>query len=154
MFRHACPPPHLGTQPLLGVSISRRSSISQKSTKQLGGPGARHQCERTETYPALTLFPCFSAPQLQISETEHPVPSHPWGSNCPLTAVIEFLSFEAHGQWRRDVLCTDKTGTLTVDEVTLLKALDMAGQDSLDVLRLAYANSRFQVRIQPFTIKV
>ncbi|BDA47243.1 probable magnesium-transporting ATPase, P-type 1 [Coccomyxa sp. Obi] len=46
-----------------------------------------------------------------------------------------------------DVLCTDKTGTLTVDEVTLLKALDMAGQDSPDVLKLAYANSRFQVGV-------
>lgn len=34
-----------------------------------------------------------------------------------------------------------------MDEVTLLKALDVAGQDSLDVLKLAYANSRFQVHI-------
>ena len=45
---------------------------------------------------------------------------------------------------RRDVLCTDKTGTLTVDEVILLKALDTAGRDSLDILKLAYANSVFQ----------
>jgi Mg2+-importing ATPase len=43
------------------------------------------------------------------------------------------------------VLCTDKTGTLTVDEVTLLKSLDVDGRDSEEVLKLAYANSHFQV---------
>lgn len=43
------------------------------------------------------------------------------------------------------MLCTDKTGTLTVDEVTLLKALDVEGKDSKEVLKLAYANSHFQV---------
>lgn len=47
----------------------------------------------------------------------------------------------------RDVLCTDKTGTLTVDEVTLLKSLDVNGNDSREVLKLAYANSHFQVGI-------
>ena len=46
----------------------------------------------------------------------------------------------------RDILCTDKTGTLTVDEVTFLKAVDVAGNDDLNLLKLAYANSRFQVR--------
>lgn len=45
---------------------------------------------------------------------------------------------------RRDVLCTDKTGTLTMDEVHLFKALDTAGKESLEILRLAYANSTFQ----------
>jgi len=47
----------------------------------------------------------------------------------------------------RDVLCTDKTGTLTMDEVHLFKALDIAGCESLDILRLAYAKSRFQARL-------
>lgn len=51
------------------------------------------------------------------------------------------------------MLCTDKTGTLTVDEVTLLKALDLAGNESLDILKLAYANSRFQVRLCPACLK-
>lgn len=32
-----------------------------------------------------------------------------------------------------------------MDEVTLLKALNVGGTESLDVLKLAYANSRFQV---------
>ena len=49
-----------------------------------------------------------------------------------------------HVAAHRDVLCTDKTGTLTVDEVHLFKALDIAGQESLEILRLAYANSSFQ----------
>lgn len=53
----------------------------------------------------------------------------------------------------RDVLCTDKTGTLTVDEVTLLKALDLGGNESLDILKLAYANSHFQVRLCPACVK-
>ncbi|CAL8460948.1 g479 [Coccomyxa elongata] len=43
-----------------------------------------------------------------------------------------------------DILCTDKTGTLTIDEVALLKALDPTGKEDLDILKLAYANSRFQ----------
>jgi Mg2+-importing ATPase len=43
-----------------------------------------------------------------------------------------------------DVLCTDKTGTLTQDKVVLIRHLDMHGKDSQRVLELAYLNSAFQ----------
>lgn len=43
-----------------------------------------------------------------------------------------------------DILCTDKTGTLTEDHVVLLKHLDIFGNDSEKVLRYAYLNSYFQ----------
>jgi P-type Mg2+ transporter len=43
-----------------------------------------------------------------------------------------------------DVLCTDKTGTLTLGVVHLDGALDSEGQPSNAVLRLAYLNAHFQ----------
>jgi Mg2+-importing ATPase len=43
-----------------------------------------------------------------------------------------------------DVLCTDKTGTLTLGVVQLDGALDVDGQPADEVLRLAYLNARFQ----------
>ena len=43
-----------------------------------------------------------------------------------------------------DVLCTDKTGTLTQDRVILQKALDLEGGDSREVLEYAYLNSYYQ----------
>ena len=43
-----------------------------------------------------------------------------------------------------DVLCTDKTGTLTEGVVRLDGALDQAGETSAVVLRWAYLNARFQ----------
>ena len=43
-----------------------------------------------------------------------------------------------------DVLCTDKTGTLTAGVVELDGALDVDGQPSSRVLRLAGVNARFQ----------
>ncbi|MEO8449358.1 MAG: magnesium-translocating P-type ATPase [Gemmatimonadota bacterium] len=43
-----------------------------------------------------------------------------------------------------DVLCTDKTGTLTEGVVRLDGALDPAGQPSKAVLRYAYLNAQFQ----------
>lgn len=43
-----------------------------------------------------------------------------------------------------DVLCTDKTGTLTEDRVILQEHLDASGQDSPLVLTLAALNSRHQ----------
>ncbi len=43
-----------------------------------------------------------------------------------------------------DVLCTDKTGTLTAGVVKLDAALDANGQPSDQVLRLAYLNAHFQ----------
>jgi P-type Mg2+ transporter len=43
-----------------------------------------------------------------------------------------------------DVLCTDKTGTLTQDRVILEKHVDLLGHDSEEVLEYAYLNSRYQ----------
>ena len=43
-----------------------------------------------------------------------------------------------------DVLCTDKTGTLTQDRIILKRHLDINGQESARVLQYAFLNSHFQ----------
>ncbi len=43
-----------------------------------------------------------------------------------------------------DVLCCDKTGTLTEDRVVLERHLNPMGEEDLEVLRHAYVNSSFQ----------
>ncbi|KAK9846484.1 hypothetical protein WJX81_005045 [Elliptochloris bilobata] len=43
-----------------------------------------------------------------------------------------------------DILCTDKTGTLTIDTVTLVTHADPQLRTSQEVFRLAFANSFFQ----------
>lgn len=43
-----------------------------------------------------------------------------------------------------DILCTDKTGTITEGVVKLDAALDCDGQESVEVFRLAYINAHFQ----------
>jgi Mg2+-importing ATPase len=43
-----------------------------------------------------------------------------------------------------DVLCTDKTGTLTQDRIILKRHLDINGDDSEQVLQYAFLNSHFQ----------
>ena len=47
-----------------------------------------------------------------------------------------------------DVLCTDKTGTLTEDRIILEKYMDPLGRDDLRVLRHAYLNSYFQTGLK------
>ena len=47
-----------------------------------------------------------------------------------------------------DVLCTDKTGTLTQDRITLAQHLDAHGMSSNAVLQLAWLNSRHQSGIK------
>ncbi len=47
-----------------------------------------------------------------------------------------------------DVLCTDKTGTLTENHVVLRRHLDLEGKESPEVLRLAYINSYFQTGLR------
>lgn len=47
-----------------------------------------------------------------------------------------------------DVLCTDKTGTLTMDQVILERHCDVALKDSDAVLALAYMNSHFQTGLK------
>ena len=47
-----------------------------------------------------------------------------------------------------DVLCTDKTGTLTEDRVVLEKHVDPGGATELRVLELAYLNSYYQTGLR------
>ena len=56
--------------------------------------------------------------------------------------VKELASIQNFGAM--DILCTDKTGTLTEDKVSLQDHIDSEGKDSARVLELAYKNSMFQ----------
>ena len=47
-----------------------------------------------------------------------------------------------------DILCTDKTGTLTQDRVILEKYVDVTGRTSEDALRYAYMNSYYQTGLR------
>jgi Mg2+-importing ATPase len=47
-----------------------------------------------------------------------------------------------------DVLCTDKTGTLTEDTITLVKYVDVVGNESESVLKFAYINSFMQTGLK------
>ncbi|MDR3238571.1 MAG: magnesium-translocating P-type ATPase [Clostridiales bacterium] len=58
------------------------------------------------------------------------------------TIVKNLSSIQSFGAM--DVLCTDKTGTLTQDKIILEKYLDIHGHDDMRVLRNAYLNSYFQ----------
>ncbi len=56
--------------------------------------------------------------------------------------VRRLVSIEDFGSM--DILCTDKTGTLTLGVVKLDGAYDAEGEDSATVLRAAWLNARFQ----------
>ncbi len=47
-----------------------------------------------------------------------------------------------------NILCTDKTGTLTQDKIVLQRHLDPYGQESTDVLKYAYLNSFYQTGLK------
>src|ERR1700736_5985317 len=47
-----------------------------------------------------------------------------------------------------DVLCTDKTGTLTMDRIILERHLDVLGNPDNEVLQRAYLNSYFQTGLK------
>ncbi|MGN6706581.1 MAG: magnesium-translocating P-type ATPase [Rhodanobacter sp.] len=47
-----------------------------------------------------------------------------------------------------DVLCTDKTGTLTLDKIVLEQHLDLDGEESDDALEYGYLNSHFQTGLK------
>lgn len=47
-----------------------------------------------------------------------------------------------------DILCTDKTGTLTEDEIELIKYLDLKGQTSEEILKYGYLNSYHQTGLK------
>ena len=57
-------------------------------------------------------------------------------------AIVKRLP-AAHNLGAIDVLCTDKTGTLTEDRVSLGCHLDLAGRTDPEVLRWAWLNSHF-----------
>ena len=47
-----------------------------------------------------------------------------------------------------DVLCTDKTGTLTEDIITLVRYVNIEGEESENVLKFAYVNSSLQTGLK------
>lgn len=53
-----------------------------------------------------------------------------------------------HNLGSMDVLCTDKTGTLTEARIHLERHLDAEGRDSAQVLQLAYLNSHFETGLK------
>ncbi|MBQ6126472.1 MAG: magnesium-translocating P-type ATPase [Erysipelotrichaceae bacterium] len=62
------------------------------------------------------------------------------------TIVKQLGSIQTFGEM--DILCTDKTGTLTQDEIILEKYLDPKGNEDLRVLRHAFLNSYFQTGLK------
>ena len=47
-----------------------------------------------------------------------------------------------------DILCTDKTGTLTQDKITLQKYINVLGNEDMNVLKYAYLNSYYGTGIK------
>lgn len=47
-----------------------------------------------------------------------------------------------------DILCTDKTGTLTIDQVVLERHCDIVRREDEDALRYAYINNFYQTGLK------
>ena len=62
------------------------------------------------------------------------------------TIVKRLSAIQTFGQM--NILCTDKTGTLTEDKVFLEKYMDVYGNESLRILRHAFLNSYFQTGLK------
>ncbi len=62
------------------------------------------------------------------------------------TIVKHLGSIQTFGEM--DILCTDKTGTLTQDEIILEKYMDPNGKEDIRVLRHAFLNSYFQTGLK------
>ena len=62
------------------------------------------------------------------------------------TIVKRLSAIQTFGQM--DILCTDKTGTLTEDKVILEKYMDAAGKESIRILKHAFLNSYFQTGLK------
>jgi P-type Mg2+ transporter len=60
--------------------------------------------------------------------------------------VKRLSSIETFGSM--NVLCTDKTGTLTENQIKLILHIDMEGKDDQKVLQYSYLNSRFQTGLK------
>ena len=60
--------------------------------------------------------------------------------------VKNLSSIQTFGEM--DILCTDKTGTLTEDKIILEKYMDVMGRDDSRILRHAYLNSHFQTGLK------
>ena len=62
------------------------------------------------------------------------------------TIVKNLSAIQTFGEM--DVLCTDKTGTLTEDKIILEKYMDIYGREDRRILRKAYLNSYFQTGLK------
>jgi Mg2+-importing ATPase len=62
-------------------------------------------------------------------------------------AIVKHLS-ALHNIGAIDVLCTDKTGTLTEAKITLVRTIDASGADSERVFEFAYLNSYFETGLK------
>lgn len=62
------------------------------------------------------------------------------------TIVKKLDSIQSFGAM--NILCTDKTGTLTEDKIVLEKYLDIKGEEDLRVLKHAFLNSYFQTGLK------
>ena len=62
------------------------------------------------------------------------------------TIVKKLDSIQSFGAM--NILCTDKTGTLTEDKIVLEKYLDIHGEEDIRVLKHAFLNSYFQTGLQ------
>ena len=62
------------------------------------------------------------------------------------TIVKRLSAIQTFGEM--NILCTDKTGTLTEDEIVLEKYMDVSGNENIRVLRHAFLNSYFQTGLK------
>ena len=62
------------------------------------------------------------------------------------TIIKKLDSIQSFGAM--NILCTDKTGTLTEDKIVLEKYLDIKGEEDMNVLKHVYLNSYFQTGLQ------
>ena len=62
------------------------------------------------------------------------------------TIVKRLSSIQTFGEM--NILCTDKTGTLTEDEIILEKYMDVSGEENIRILKHAFLNSYFQTGLK------
>ena len=62
------------------------------------------------------------------------------------TIVKHLSSIQTFGEM--NILCTDKTGTLTEDKIVIEKYIDISGEENVRVLKHAFLNSYFQTGLK------